>query len=47
MNRTAPGSLYRFVDVIQQLDVTYDLYSISGPEIISLLPGEFNHWKPN
>ena len=47
MNKTAPGSLYRFVDIIQQLDVTYDLYSMSGPEIISLLPGEFNHWKPN
>jgi hypothetical protein len=47
MNKTAPGSLYRFVDVIQQLDVTYDLYSMSGPEIINLLPGEFNHWKPN
>ena len=26
MNRSAPGSLYRFIDVIQQLDVTYDLY---------------------
>jgi hypothetical protein len=45
MNKNAPGSLYRFVNVIQQLDVTYDLYSMSGPEIVSLLPGEFNHWK--
>jgi len=47
MNKNAPGSLYRFVNVIQQLDVTYDLYSMSGPEIVSLLPGEFNHWKAN
>ena len=45
MNKSAPGSLYRFVGVIQQLDVTYDLYSMSGPEIVSLLPAEFNHWK--
>ena len=45
MNKSAPGSLYRFVGVIQQLDVTYDLYSMSGPEIVSLLPAEFNHRK--
>jgi hypothetical protein len=43
-NKKAPGSLYRFIDVIQQLDVTYDLYSMSGPEIVSLLPGEFSYW---
>ena len=44
MNKNASGSLYRFIDVIQQLDVTYDLYSMSGPEIVSLLPTEFTHW---
>lgn len=44
MNRSAPGSLYRFINVIQQLDVTYDLYSMSGFEIVSLLPAEFSHW---
>lgn len=44
MNRSAPGSLYRFIDVIQQLDVTYDLYSMSGAEIVSLLPAEFRPW---
>jgi hypothetical protein len=44
MNKNAPGSLYRFIDVIQQLDVTYDLYSMSGPAIVSLLPTEFTHW---
>ena len=44
MNRNAPGSLYRFIDVIQQLDLTYDLYSMSGAEIVGLLPAEFNHW---
>lgn len=44
MNKNAPGSLYRFIDVVQQLDVTYDLYSMSGAEIVSLLPVEFSHW---
>ena len=44
MNRSAPGSLYRFIDVIQQLDVTYDLYSMSGAEITDILPAEFSRW---
>ena len=44
MNKNAPGSLSRFIGVIQQLDVTYDLYSMSGVDIISLLPMEFTHW---
>jgi hypothetical protein len=44
MAKGAPGSLYRFIDVIQQLDVTYDLYSMSGPEITGILPAEFSHW---
>lgn len=44
MNKNAPGSLYRFIDVIQQLDVTYDLYSMSGHEIVGLLPAEFALW---
>jgi hypothetical protein len=44
MKDSEPGSLYRFVDVIQQLDVTYDLYSMSGPEIVTLLPEEFAPW---
>jgi hypothetical protein len=42
MNRNAPGSLYRFINVIQQLDLTYDLYSMSGAEIVGLLPDEFD-----
>jgi hypothetical protein len=45
MNKKAPGSLNRFINVIQQLDVTYDLYSMSGSEIVSLLPVEFTPWR--
>lgn len=43
--KSAPGTLYRFIDVIQQLDLNYDLYSMTGAEIISLLPPEFDSWK--
>lgn len=40
-----PGTIRRFIDVIQQLDLTHDLYSMSGEEVIALLPSEFNKWK--
>jgi hypothetical protein len=43
--KNAPGTLPRFIHVIQQLDVNYDLYSMAGPEIIGLLPPEFDAWK--
>lgn len=36
------GTLRRFVDVINQLDPTWDLYSIGVDELIHKLPGEFN-----
>ena len=39
-----PGTLRRFVDVLQQFDMTYDLYSITGEELIRLLPDEFKLW---
>ena len=40
-----PGTLYRFIKVMQQLDLTYDLYSLSGERIIEILPAEFTQWK--
>ena len=40
------GTLRRFVDVVQQLDVNYDLYSMTGEGIVELLPEEFAQWKP-
>ncbi|MEJ2641049.1 MAG: hypothetical protein P8010_15880 [Desulfosarcinaceae bacterium] len=43
--KNAPGTLPRFIHVIQQLDLNYDLYSMTGPEIVSLLPPEFDGWK--
>lgn len=45
-NTRKPGTLRRFVDVIQQLELTYDLYSMDGAEILDILPLEFGRWKP-
>jgi len=39
-----PGSILRFVSIMQQLDLTYDLYSMSPMEIQALLPAEFKEW---
>jgi len=43
--KNAPGTLYRFIDVVQQLDLTYDLYSMTGDQILQLLPTEFDRWR--
>ena len=43
-DKKTTGTLLRFIDVIQQLDLTYDLYSMSGREILKLLPPEFDRW---
>jgi hypothetical protein len=42
-----PGALIRFIDVVQQLDLTHDLYSMTGDEVLALLPSEFDEWRPN
>lgn len=39
------GNVRRFIKVFQQLELTYDIYSMTPEEIISLLPEEFNEWK--
>ncbi len=41
------GSVRRFVRVLQQLDVNYDIYGMSGADILSLLPSEFDQWTNN
>lgn len=43
--KKSPGTLYRFIDVVQQLDLTYDLYSMTGEEVLELLPNEFDRWE--
>ena len=39
-----PGTLRRFVDVVRQLDLTYDLYSMAPADILTILPPEFDAW---
>ncbi|HEY1437856.1 MAG TPA: hypothetical protein VGG82_10195 [Casimicrobiaceae bacterium] len=41
----APGTVRRFVRVMQQLDLTYDIYGMSGAAILQLLPAEFDRWQ--
>lgn len=37
-----PGSVYRLIDVLHQLDLTYDLHSTDENALLGLLPQEFN-----
>lgn len=46
-DKNGPGILRRLLlDILPQFQMTYDLNSMSGPEIIELLPNEFKRWKP-
>ena len=38
------GSPRRLVCVLQQFDLTYDLYSMSVDQLVDLLPPEFDRW---
>jgi hypothetical protein len=39
------GTLFRFIDVVQQLDLNFDLHSMTGKQVLDLLPPEFTEWK--
>ena len=43
-NRNRGGTLRRLVDVIQQFDLTYDLYGMTAGDILGILPREFGRW---
>jgi len=43
--KRGPGTLPRFVDVVQQLDLNYDLHSMSAEALVGLLPTEFDRWR--
>lgn len=45
-NKHKPGTLRRFVDMINQFDITWDLYSMSGEDLVRMLPSEFDLYKP-
>lgn len=45
LTRTRPGNLRRFVTVMQQFDLTYDMYAMTSDQILALLPDEFDRWR--
>lgn len=47
LTRKKPGTLRRLIDLHGQLDLTYDLYSLSTEQLVGLLPSEFNKWRSN
>jgi hypothetical protein len=42
---TGAGSARRLVDVLSQFALTYDLGSLSGPQLLSMLPREFDRFR--
>jgi len=39
------GTVRRFTDVLNQFDVTWDLYSLKADDVIQLLPDEFSRFR--
>ena len=39
------GNLRRLISIVNQMELTYDLRSMSKKEILSLIPSEFDMWK--
>lgn len=44
-SRKREGCHRRFVKVISQIELTYDIYSMKASEILNILPREFDSWK--
>ncbi len=44
-HRARAGSVRRLVTVLDQLELTYDLFAMDGDQILGLLPEEFDGWK--
>jgi len=43
--RTSAGCVYRFVNWLQQLEINYDLFSISCTDLMEIIPKEFERFK--
>jgi hypothetical protein len=41
-----PGSARRLADILDQFVITFDLYSMNTSEILTLLPAEFDKFRP-
>ena len=44
-SRTGAGCIARYIRWLDQLRLTYDLFSITGEELEELLPGEFDRFR--
>lgn len=44
-SKTRGGSIHRFINVMQQFELTFDLYSMNSKDILKLLPKEFDAWQ--
>lgn len=40
-----PGSPRRLVDIVNQFDLTYDLYAMTSGDLLELLPAEFDRFR--
>jgi hypothetical protein len=45
-SRTSAGSISRYVNWLEQLQVTFDVFSMSKDELAALLPAEFQKFRP-
>lgn len=41
-----PGSARRLADMVNQLDLTWDLYAMFPKGLLTLLPKEFDRFRP-
>jgi len=39
------GTIRRFIDILNQFDVTWDLYSLDAGDVMQLLPDEFSRFR--
>lgn len=44
--REGKGTVRRFADILNQFDVTWDLYSLAQHDVIHMLPDEFSRFRP-
>jgi hypothetical protein len=45
-NSPKPGTLRRYTSTLDQLDLTYDLYSMTADDLMTVLPKEFSRYLP-
>lgn len=46
-SKNKPGTVRRLGDVLRQFDLTFDVGDMEDEQVLALLPGEFDRWKPS